>query len=236
MLRKVRTFPYEIPLSFSPPLALLITEVIIYYKTLKSIGRILLHASISTNCSDWLVWCHILTYTRFSVQLLCKTPSRRLKTLERFKRQTFFHGTTFDLALLQRHPVEVTDECLDVVSLVFQTWVNLLKKCSICKQSEVFVFSCPGDSGAERETGPSRQSSTRPHFVLAASQRLRLRLVPQPSRHTGHTAGHQHTNSHSCTAPWPDKPTAACSGKRPTQRSVCVTGLWVTVWLLTHLR
>uniref|UniRef100_A0A3Q3FJR7 Ribosomal protein S6 kinase related b n=2 Tax=Labrus bergylta TaxID=56723 RepID=A0A3Q3FJR7_9LABR len=65
MLRKVRGFPYEIPLSFSPPLALLITE------------------------------------------LLCKTPARRLRTLERFKRQTFFHGTTFDLTLLQRQPVEV---------------------------------------------------------------------------------------------------------------------------------
>ena len=28
MLRKVRSFPYEMPLSFSPPFALLITEVI----------------------------------------------------------------------------------------------------------------------------------------------------------------------------------------------------------------
>lgn len=28
MLRKVRGFPYEMPLRFSPPLALLITEVI----------------------------------------------------------------------------------------------------------------------------------------------------------------------------------------------------------------
>ncbi|KAM4619833.1 ribosomal protein S6 kinase-related protein [Polymixia lowei] len=65
MLRKVRFFPYEMPLSFSPPLALLITE------------------------------------------LLCKTPTRRLRTLDRYKRQTFFHGTTFDLALLQRRPVEV---------------------------------------------------------------------------------------------------------------------------------
>uniref|UniRef100_A0A3B4Y0G1 Ribosomal protein S6 kinase related n=1 Tax=Seriola lalandi dorsalis TaxID=1841481 RepID=A0A3B4Y0G1_SERLL len=73
MLRKVRGFPYEMPLSFSPPFALLITE------------------------------------------LLCKTPSRRLRTLDRFKRQTFFYGTTFDLTLLQRQPVEVTDECLDVV-------------------------------------------------------------------------------------------------------------------------
>uniref|UniRef100_A0A673A8E6 Ribosomal protein S6 kinase related b n=1 Tax=Sphaeramia orbicularis TaxID=375764 RepID=A0A673A8E6_9TELE len=64
MLRKVRSFPYEIPLNFSPPLALLITE------------------------------------------LLCKNPARRLKTLDRFKRQTFFHGITFDLTLLQRQPVQ----------------------------------------------------------------------------------------------------------------------------------
>lgn len=28
MLRKVRAFPYEMPLSFNPPFALLITEVI----------------------------------------------------------------------------------------------------------------------------------------------------------------------------------------------------------------
>ncbi|XP_054482459.1 ribosomal protein S6 kinase-related protein [Anoplopoma fimbria] len=65
MLRKVRSFPYEMPLSLSSPLALLITE------------------------------------------LLCKTPTRRLRTLDRFKRQTFFRGTTFDLELLQRQPVEV---------------------------------------------------------------------------------------------------------------------------------
>ncbi|KAM6985183.1 ribosomal protein S6 kinase-related protein [Aplochiton taeniatus] len=65
MLRKVRCFPYEMPLNLSSSLALLITE------------------------------------------LLCKTPTRRLRTLERFKRQTFFHGTTFDLTLLQRRPVEV---------------------------------------------------------------------------------------------------------------------------------
>ncbi|XP_046876353.1 ribosomal protein S6 kinase-related protein [Hypomesus transpacificus] len=65
MLRRVRCFPYEMPLSFSPPLALLLTE------------------------------------------LLCKTPTRRLRTLERFKRQTFFFGSTFDLVLLQRQPVEV---------------------------------------------------------------------------------------------------------------------------------
>ncbi|KAG7515668.1 ribosomal S6 kinase-related protein [Solea senegalensis] len=68
MLRRVRSFPYEMPLSFSPQFALLVTE------------------------------------------LLCKTPTRRLRTLDRFKRQTFFHGTTFDFALLQRHPVEVIVE------------------------------------------------------------------------------------------------------------------------------
>lgn len=55
-----------------------------------------------------------MTNICLSVQLLCKTPARRLRTLDRFKRQTFFYGTTFDLALLQRQPVEVTDECLDV--------------------------------------------------------------------------------------------------------------------------
>ncbi|KAL3971063.1 spectrin beta [Sarotherodon galilaeus] len=65
MLRKVRSFPYEMPLSLSSPLALLITE------------------------------------------LLCKTPSRRLRTLDRFQRQTFFRGSTFDLDLLQRQPMEV---------------------------------------------------------------------------------------------------------------------------------
>ncbi|KAL0994982.1 hypothetical protein UPYG_G00130240 [Umbra pygmaea] len=64
MLRKVRCFPYDIPQSFSPTLALLITE------------------------------------------LLCKTPTRRLRTLERYKRQNFFRGMTFDLMLLQRRPVE----------------------------------------------------------------------------------------------------------------------------------
>uniref|UniRef100_A0A3B3ZXR1 Protein kinase domain-containing protein n=1 Tax=Periophthalmus magnuspinnatus TaxID=409849 RepID=A0A3B3ZXR1_9GOBI len=62
MLRKVRHFPYEMPLSFSPPLALLISE------------------------------------------LLCKSPIRRLRTLDRFKRQGFFHGMSFDLALMQERP------------------------------------------------------------------------------------------------------------------------------------
>ncbi|XP_061905225.1 ribosomal protein S6 kinase-related protein isoform X1 [Entelurus aequoreus] len=65
MLRRVRSFPYEMPLGLSPPLAMLVTE------------------------------------------LLCKTPARRLRTLDRFQRQTFFRGLTFDQGLMQRHPVEV---------------------------------------------------------------------------------------------------------------------------------
>ncbi|KAK2827029.1 hypothetical protein Q7C36_017955 [Tachysurus vachellii] len=68
MLRKVRCFSYEMPTSFSPPFALLLTE------------------------------------------LLCKTPTRRLRTLERFKRQTFFRGTPFDSQLLQKSPVELIME------------------------------------------------------------------------------------------------------------------------------
>uniref|UniRef100_A0A3B3VBV6 Ribosomal protein S6 kinase related b n=1 Tax=Poecilia latipinna TaxID=48699 RepID=A0A3B3VBV6_9TELE len=77
MLRKVRSFPYEMPLSLSSPLSMLITE------------------------------------------LLCKNPLRRLRTLERFKRQTFFFGTSFDLHLLQRRPVQVTNKLLVEESSVF---------------------------------------------------------------------------------------------------------------------
>ncbi|TKS82931.1 putative serine/threonine-protein kinase [Collichthys lucidus] len=58
------------------------------------------------HAADW--WSlGILLFSLVTGRLLCKTPTRRLKTLERFKRQTFFHGTTFDLTLLQRQPVKV---------------------------------------------------------------------------------------------------------------------------------
>uniref|UniRef100_A0A3B3SR10 Ribosomal protein S6 kinase related n=1 Tax=Paramormyrops kingsleyae TaxID=1676925 RepID=A0A3B3SR10_9TELE len=66
MLGKVRSFPYEMPETFSPPLALLLLE-----------------------------------------QLLCKTPAKRLHTLERFQHQTFFRGTPFDSQLLQKTPMEL---------------------------------------------------------------------------------------------------------------------------------
>ncbi|XP_023646755.1 ribosomal protein S6 kinase-related protein isoform X1 [Paramormyrops kingsleyae] len=65
MLGKVRSFPYEMPETFSPPLALLLLE------------------------------------------LLCKTPAKRLHTLERFQHQTFFRGTPFDSQLLQKTPMEL---------------------------------------------------------------------------------------------------------------------------------
>uniref|UniRef100_A0A3Q3XBK3 Protein kinase domain-containing protein n=1 Tax=Mola mola TaxID=94237 RepID=A0A3Q3XBK3_MOLML len=93
MLRRVRNFPYEMPLSFSPPLALLVTE------------------------------------------LLCKTPSRRLRNLERFQRQTFFQGTTFDLALLQRQPVEVTHKCSETDSFGCETLEESTFTCVDCLHS-----------------------------------------------------------------------------------------------------
>ncbi|CAB1347937.1 unnamed protein product [Coregonus sp. 'balchen'] len=40
-------------------------------------------------------------------ELLCKNPAHRLRSLERFKRQTFFRGTSFDSQLLQKRPVEL---------------------------------------------------------------------------------------------------------------------------------
>ncbi|KAK1788048.1 hypothetical protein P4O66_016527 [Electrophorus voltai] len=64
MLRKMCCFPYDMPRAFSPPFALLLTE------------------------------------------LLCKNPMRRLRSLERFKGQTFFRGMPFDAHLLQKSPVE----------------------------------------------------------------------------------------------------------------------------------
>ncbi|KAI5620178.1 putative serine/threonine-protein kinase F31E3.2 isoform X1 [Silurus asotus] len=40
-------------------------------------------------------------------ELLCKTPTRRLRTLGCFKRQSFFRGTPFDSQLLQKKPVDL---------------------------------------------------------------------------------------------------------------------------------
>lgn len=181
-----------------------------------------LHAPVSAHCSA--------SSTRFSVQLLCKTPCRRLRTLERFKRQSFFNGTSFDLVLLQRQPVEVTDQCLDGAI----SGVRGNVKCTM-KVEGFFPFfpcHCSGDSAAERETRSCRESTTRPHFVSAAPQGFRLWFISQPSRHAGHTPWRRRTKSPSCTSAWSDAPTATCSGKRPTERSVCVTEF--TVWFVTR--
>ncbi|KAI4880580.1 hypothetical protein NFI96_018138, partial [Prochilodus magdalenae] len=64
MLIKVVDHLYEMPGSFSPGLALLLTE------------------------------------------LLCKTPTRRLCCLERFKRQKFFISISFDSQLLMKAPIQ----------------------------------------------------------------------------------------------------------------------------------
>ncbi|XP_055736243.1 ribosomal protein S6 kinase-related protein-like isoform X1 [Salvelinus fontinalis] len=45
--------------------------------------------------------------TLLLTELLCKKPAHRLRSLERFKRQTFFRGTSFDSQLLQKRPVEL---------------------------------------------------------------------------------------------------------------------------------
>jgi len=100
----------------------------------------------------------------------------------------------------------------------FGCWSN----CEFSEEQRC-CYSCrSGDSGAERATGPRGQSSPRPCVVPAASQRFRLRLVPQPSVHTGHAAGRRRTNTHGRTVPRPRTATESCSGTRLTERSVCV--------------
>ncbi|XP_072548353.1 ribosomal protein S6 kinase-related protein-like [Salminus brasiliensis] len=64
MLTTVTDHLYEMPSSFSPGLALLLTE------------------------------------------LLCKTPTHRLRCLERFKSQRFFSGVSFDSQMLTKAPVQ----------------------------------------------------------------------------------------------------------------------------------
>lgn len=48
----------------------------------------------------------INTPALLSPQLLCKDPTNRLRHLDRFRSQNFFHGTSFDPLLLQKAPVE----------------------------------------------------------------------------------------------------------------------------------
>ncbi|KAG7322176.1 hypothetical protein KOW79_015034 [Hemibagrus wyckioides] len=71
MLSKVTEHPYEMPESFSPALALLLTE------------------------------------------LLCKTPMRRLRCLERYRTQRFFNGVSFDSQVLMKFPIQPILELKD---------------------------------------------------------------------------------------------------------------------------
>lgn len=163
MLRKVRSFPYEMPLSLSSPLALLITEVIIYCISAKQ------RASWTVRSSS----------AHFPVQLLCKTPSRRLRTLDRFQRQTFFRGSTFDLDLLQRQPMEVTDETSEcprfgcfLCKLKHESWLLL----SVAVR---WFWSC----GRDRTERPKLdEASLCPYSLSKAS--TTTRSSAHPPRHT----------------------------------------------------
>lgn len=117
----------------------------------------------------------------------------------------------FDLSLLQRQPVEVT-------ALVIG---NSMLEGSMRRVS----FVPPGDSEAAREAGPCSQSPPRPRSVPAASQGLRLRLLPQPGGPRRDAAGSWRPGSRRCASARPSAAAAACSGQRQTLGSLCVTGL-----------
>lgn len=108
-----------------------------------------------------------MVHTYFSEQLLCKTPFRRLRTLDRFKRQTFFHGTTFDLALLQRQPVEVSDVWMQSVWLFphkIQTSVRLFKKLA---NSVIFFLIVALQVILELRERPDRAAKARRGLTLS---------------------------------------------------------------------
>lgn len=90
------------------------------------------------------------------------------------------------------------------------------------------VFLSSGDSQAKRETRSGRQSPARLHSVPAASQGLRLRLLPQPTCHPRDAPGGWSPHSQRCATARPSTPAAACSEQGPTLGSVCLTELLVT--------
>uniref|UniRef100_A0A671PRZ6 Ribosomal protein S6 kinase related a n=1 Tax=Sinocyclocheilus anshuiensis TaxID=1608454 RepID=A0A671PRZ6_9TELE len=51
------------------------------------------------------------------IELLCKIPTRRLRCLELFQSQKFFHGMSFDSQLLQKSPIEPILEFLTMLPL-----------------------------------------------------------------------------------------------------------------------
>lgn len=128
---------------------------------------------------------------------------------------------TFDLTLLQRQPVEVTDVVIG--NYMFDEMLHLKR-----------LFVSSGDSQAKRETGSCRQSPPRPHSVPAASQGLRLWLFPQPTCHPWDAPGSWSPHSQRCASARPSAPAAACLGQRQTLGSVCVTAVVVTDTLKVH--
>lgn len=79
MLRKVRSFPYEMPLSFSPPLALLITEVNTQNVNILLPKKIIQQAPFSNNYS---VWRNIKSWSTKLKSVSCMfTPRKKINDL-----------------------------------------------------------------------------------------------------------------------------------------------------------
>lgn len=114
----------------------------------------------------------------FSIQLLCKTPSRRLRNLERFQRQTFFQGTTFDLALLQRQPVEVTHKCSETDGFGCET---LEERWTFPHSSRRWFCSCERGQIAPPKLG---EASRCPCSLSRASTTTRSSARPPRRTHT----------------------------------------------------
>lgn len=64
----------------------------------------------SSEWSTTLLFTHILKPKTLcdsvQMQLLCRIPTRRLRCLEHFQSQKFFHGMSFDSQLLQKRPIK----------------------------------------------------------------------------------------------------------------------------------
>lgn len=106
MLSKVTEHPYEMPLCFSPALALLLTEVC--------------RVCIFFLFLDWRqaqLFSHFHTTLTLSscslVQLLCKTPKCRLRSLDCYVSQRFFNGISFDSQTLMKFPIQTILELKD---------------------------------------------------------------------------------------------------------------------------
>lgn len=94
MFNRVKEFSYVLPVTLSSPLILLLTEVCKCYFLLSNVHTVMPIVRICFNFS-------------LSMQLLSKNPANRLRNLECFKMQSFFHGFSFDSLILQKTSVGV---------------------------------------------------------------------------------------------------------------------------------